>query len=109
MSDTAGVAPPAPENRAERMTKALVTRFAPDHVSVVNDSAQHAGHAGADGSGETHYSVTLVAGAFRGMSRVARSRKVHDALQAEFATGLHALALTLRTPEELTGGTVSPG
>ena len=50
--------------------------------------------------GETHYNVLLVSAAFRGMNRVARSRAVHAALAAEFAGGLHALSLTLRTPEE---------
>ena len=45
-------------------------------------------------------SVLAVADAFRGMSRVARSRAVHEALAAEFAGGMHALALRLRTPEE---------
>jgi BolA protein len=46
----------------------------------------------------------VVSPAFRGLSRVARSRAVHDALAAEFASGLHALALTLRTPEEAAEG-----
>jgi BolA family transcriptional regulator, general stress-responsive regulator len=44
--------------------------------------------------------VLLVSEAFRGMTRVVRSRAVHAALEAEFAGGLHALSLTLRTPEE---------
>jgi BolA protein len=56
------------------------------------------------GAGQTHYSVLLVSQAFRGMNRVARSRAVHAALAGEFgdveAGGMHALALTLRTPEE---------
>ncbi len=74
--------------------------FAPAVLQVTDDSARHAGHAGARPGGETHYTVLLVAEAFRGMSRVARSRAVHAALANEFASGLHALALTLRTPEE---------
>ena len=69
-------------------------------LRVVDDSARHAGHAGAQPGGETHYSVLVVAEAFRGMTRVARSRAVHAALAAEFSGGMHALALTLRTPEE---------
>jgi stress-induced morphogen len=67
---------------------------------VVDESARHAGHAGARPGGETHYAVLLVSEAFRGMSRVARSRAVHAALAAEFGTGMHALSLTLRTPQE---------
>jgi stress-induced morphogen len=44
--------------------------------------------------------VLLVSDTFRGMGRVARARAVHSVLEAEFAAGLHALSLTLRTPEE---------
>ena len=67
---------------------------------MVDDSARHAGHAGAQPGGETHFTVLVVAEAFRGMNRVARSRAVHAALAPEFAGGMHALSLVLRTPEE---------
>lgn len=87
-------------SRTARLEAALRAAFAPAKLRVVDDSARHAGHSGARPGGETHYSVLVVADAFRGMSRVARSRAVHEALAAEFANGLHALALTLRTPEE---------
>lgn len=87
--------------RADRIHAALTARFAPGALQVVDDSGQHAGHAGnPDGAGETHYTVTMVAAAFAGQSRVARSRLVHEALAEEFATGLHALALKLRAPGE---------
>ncbi|MGA9868075.1 MAG: BolA family protein [Acetobacteraceae bacterium] len=87
-------------NRAERLEAILRAGFAPAELRVTDDSAKHAGHSGARPAGETHYSVLVIAEAFRGMSRIARSRAVHEALAAEFAGGLHALALTLRTPEE---------
>jgi BolA protein len=87
-------------SRADRIESLLHERFAPQALSVVDDSAQHAGHAGAGPGGETHYSVTMVAEAFRGQTRLARSRAVHAALAGELAGGLHALALRLRTPEE---------
>jgi BolA protein len=87
-------------SRAARIQARLAAEFAPLHLSVTDDSARHAGHAGAEPGGQTHYSVLLVSPAFRGQSRVARSRAVHAALAEEFAGGLHALALTLRTPEE---------
>ncbi len=74
--------------------------FAPTVLTITDESARHAGHAGARPGGETHYDVLLVSEAFRGMSRVARSRAVHEALAGEFAGGMHALSLTLRTPEE---------
>jgi BolA protein len=91
-------------NRAERIRAALEAAFAPARVSVTDDSARHAGHAGARPGGQTHYSVEVVSPAFAGLSRVARSRAVHEALAAEFADGLHALALRLRTPEETARG-----
>ena len=91
-------------NRAERLHAALTQAFAPTVVEVQDDSAQHAGHSGAQAGGQTHYSVLLVSTAFQGVNRVARSRAVHSALAAEFGPaeqgGMHALALTLRTPEE---------
>jgi BolA protein len=91
-------------NRAERIRAALEAAFAPAQIAVQDDSAQHAGHAGARPGGQTHYSVTIVAQAFAGQSRVARSRAVHAVLDAEFQGGLHALALRLLTPEEAARG-----
>ena len=90
----------ATQSRAARLEAVLTNAFSPVLLRVVDDSARHAGHAGARPGGETHYSVLLVSEAFRGMARVARSRAVHAVLEAEFTGGLHALALTLRTPEE---------
>jgi len=87
-------------SRAARIEARLTAAFAPLQLAVTDDSARHAGHSGAQPGGQTHYSVLLVSAAFRGQSRVARSRAVHAALAEEFAGGLHALALTLRSPEE---------
>jgi len=90
--------------RAERLRSVLTDTFGPALLRINDDSAHHAGHAGAGAAGETHYSILMVSEAFRGMNRVARSRAVHKALDSEFgepsAGGMHALALTLRTPEE---------
>ena len=74
--------------------------FTPTTLIVRDDSARHAGHAGASDAGETHFHVHLVSQSFSGLSRVARSRAVHTVLQSEFDTGLHALALELRSPED---------
>jgi BolA family transcriptional regulator, general stress-responsive regulator len=91
-------------SRGDRIRAMLTQAFSPTVLEVHDDSAQHAGHAGARAGGQTHYSVLLVTAAFQGVSRVARARSVHSALEAEFgeaeAGGMHALALTLRTPEE---------
>ncbi|CAB3750628.1 BolA family protein [Paraburkholderia humisilvae] len=69
-----------------------------ESISVRDDSAQHAGHAGAAAGG--HYSVTIVAAAFAGKPRVARHRMVYDALADAMQRGIHALAITAYTPEE---------
>ena len=87
-------------DRASRLEAILRREFAPTALRVTDDSARHAGHAGARAGGETHYTVLLVSPAFRGQNRVARHRAVNAAVAAEFQTGLHALALVLRTPEE---------
>jgi BolA protein len=85
-------------SRAERIHATLTARFAPTQLVVQDDSAQHAGHAGAAVGGETHYTVVMEAAAFSGLNRVARSRMVNEALADEFTTGLHALALKLTPP-----------
>jgi stress-induced morphogen len=86
--------------RADRIEAIVRDQLDPTLVMVEDESARHAGHAGAQPGGETHYNVLVVAPAFAGQTRVARSRTVHALLAAEFAAGLHALSLTLRTPEE---------
>jgi BolA protein len=91
---------PSSSSRAARIEARLRASFTPAALDIVDDSARHAGHSGARPGGETHFNVTLVSAAFRGQSRVARSRAVHDALAEEFGGGLHALSLVLRTPEE---------
>jgi BolA protein len=87
-------------SRAHRIESLLRQAYAPTVLHVEDESHRHAGHAGARPGGETHYTVLLVAASFAGQSRVERSRAVHALLQQEFDTGLHALALRLRTPEE---------
>lgn len=87
-------------NRAQRIKDTLEATLAPAEVEVRDDSALHAGHAGARPEGETHYHVRVVSARFAGMNRVARTRLVNDALKPEFDAGLHALALTLRAPGE---------
>ena len=75
-------------------------------VLVVEDeSAKHAGHQGAKESGGGHYNVLIVSEAFAGRGRVARHKMVFEALTGEegetmTAKGIHALALSLHTPEE---------
>ncbi|BAJ81105.1 MULTISPECIES: BolA family transcriptional regulator [Acidiphilium] len=94
-------------SRSDRIRAILAERFAPGLLELKDDSAKHASHIGrmtgpghAPEAGETHYRLKMVAEAFRGMNRVARQRAVNEALKAEFETGLHALSLDLKTPDE---------
>lgn len=85
--------------RAERIRSSLAV-FSPQTLDVIDESAKHAGHAGASPSGETHYDVRIVSQAFAGLSRVERQRRVLAALDGEFRAGLHALSLKALTPSE---------
>ena len=87
-------------SRAERIENALRDSLAPVHFVLTDESAKHAGHAGARPGGETHYHLVMVSAAFEGQTRVARQRLVYRALDEEFETGLHALSLNLKTPLE---------
>jgi BolA protein len=90
-----------PQNsRASRIEATLRAAFQPVEFEIVDDSARHAGHAGAAPGGETHYTLRMVAAAFSGQSRVARSRAVYALLDDEFRGGLHALAMTLLAPDD---------
>ncbi len=86
-------------SRAARIEAALAAALAPVALSVEDESARHAGHAGAREGGQTHYRVRAVSERFRGLTRLERSRLVHSLLADEFACGLHALSLTLDVPE----------
>jgi BolA protein len=78
----------------EAMRARLEELLAPTLVEVIDESFQHAGHAGADGSGYgTHFRVRIASPMFAGRSRVARHRLVYDALQVFVDRGLHALAI----------------
>jgi stress-induced morphogen len=78
----------------------LTSAFAPIALQVVNDSGRHAGHASSPGTGESHFSVTVVSDAFAGKSRIERHRMVNVALADELAGKVHALAIQALTPEE---------
>lgn len=82
-------------NRAARIRSALELHFTPESLDVIDESDQHAGHAGAAPSGETHFRVRMRAPGFANLTRVARQRAVMTTLQSEFDSGLHALALEL--------------
>ncbi|MEL7130251.1 MAG: BolA family protein [Pseudomonadota bacterium] len=84
--------------REIRIRAILKQQFAPSELEVVDDSARHAGHAGAAPGGQTHFNVRIVSAKFVGMSRVAQQRAVNAALAEEFETGLHALSIKTAIP-----------
>lgn len=73
----------------------LQAAFTPDRLEVINESHKHSGHAGDDGSGESHFRVLIRASGFEGMNRITRHRAVHGALGKEMMTSIHALALDI--------------
>ena len=89
---------------ADAIREKLTAAFAPEWLEVVDESARHAGHAGAtrgDGSqGETHFQVRIVSAVFQGLSRVERQRRVYAALKDELAGPVHAFSLSALTPSE---------
>lgn len=90
----------APRPIVDEIRERLVAALAPEILIVSNDSAQHAGHLGDDGTGETHFSVEITAGAFVGRSRVQRQRLVNQALANLLRERIHALAIRARAPGE---------
>lgn len=70
----------------------------PTLVAIEDDSALHAGHAGARSGG--HYRLHIVADAFAGKSTVARHRMIYDALGDLMQQGIHALVIKAKTPDE---------
>lgn len=85
---------------ALEITQALTAAFAPTHLDVINDSDHHSGHAGHDGSGESHFTVVIESAAFAGQSRLARQRAVIAALGDIPGQRVHALAIRARAPGE---------
>lgn len=81
-----------------QLEAALRAALNPSDLQISDDSAAHAGHAGArEGS---HFSVRIVCSCFAGMGRLARHRLVYDALQNLMPQGIHALAIVARAPGE---------
>ena len=79
---------------AQALAQALRAQLAPTQLEVIDESAAHAGHAGANGTGAgTHFRVRIAAPVFAGKSRVACHRLVYDSLQHFIDQGLHALAI----------------
>ena len=85
---------------AAEIDQRLRAALAPERLEIVNDSARHRGHIGDDGSGESHFTVRIVASTFVGMSRLRRQRAVNAALADLLRERIHALAIEARAPGE---------
>jgi BolA family transcriptional regulator, general stress-responsive regulator len=81
-----------------QLRSALERALTPRSLEIIDDSARHAGHAGAREGG--HYHVTLVAEAFRGRSQLERHRLVYAAVAPLMKGSVHALNIVARSPEE---------
>lgn len=81
---------------ADRIRAKITQAFNPEHIEVINESHLHKGHAGDDGTGETHYKLMIVSKTFKGKSRVERQKEIHKVLAHELSTQIHALSITAK-------------
>lgn len=86
-------------DRAQTIHEQLTARFAPQRLEIIDDSHKHAGHASARGGG--HFTVRIVADAFRGKTPVQRHRLVYEALATLLQQNeVHALSIQAHSPDE---------
>ncbi|MCK5941149.1 MAG: BolA family transcriptional regulator [Planctomycetes bacterium] len=85
---------------AAEIRRRLEHALAPTRLTLRNDSDQHAGHAGHDGSGESHFSLVIESEAFAGCNRVQRQRLVYKALGELMQGRVHALQIQASAPGE---------
>jgi BolA protein len=85
---------------ADVIEQKLTAAFAPQSLTVEDESHRHEGHAGHRPGGQTHFRVYIVSEAFKGKSRVERHRMINGILAPELAGGIHALAIHAAAPGE---------
>lgn len=86
--------------RMDRIRTSLEAALAPSVLELTDESALHAGHAGA-ASGGGHYRLRIVSNKFDGLKLVMRHRLVYDAVHTMMHAEIHALAITALTPSEV--------
>lgn len=86
---------------AERIREKMMKHLEPEDLRLDDDSAKHHGHAGHDPRGESHFTLSVVSRRFEGLNRVERQRLVYGILAEELQDRVHALALQLKTPQEV--------
>ncbi len=92
-----------PAERVAAIEARLRTALEPEALALEDESALHAGHEGAK-SGGSHFRLRVISRKFEGLSKVARHRLVYDALHDLMKRDIHALAMTLLSPEEAAAG-----
>lgn len=88
-----------PSEEFEALLRERLAPLNPLHLELIDDSARHAGHAGAR-SGGGHYRLRIVSAAFSGQSTLTRHRLVYDALGELMRSKIHALSINTLTPDE---------
>ncbi len=78
----------------QKIENKLRAAFSPEALTVTDESALHAGHAGAPDGGQSHFHVEISATALAGLSRLERQRAINKALAEELAGPVHALRMT---------------
>lgn len=86
--------------KATQIREALEKALSPLQIRILDESAHHAGHAGANAGGESHFRLEITASQFTGLNRVARHRLIYAALGNAFSEGLHALQIIAKAPGE---------
>jgi BolA protein len=87
-----------PTQRADIIERKLRDYLGAEHVDVIDDSARHVGHVGADGGG--HFRVRVISSRFEGRSRIQKQRLVYEALADMMTHDIHALQMETLTPSE---------
>lgn len=87
-------------NMDDLIEKSVCEALEPVRFELINESYKHVGHAGDDGSGQTHYKLMVVSPIFEGCGRVQRQRLVNNLLDGCFSNGLHAVSMKLLSPSE---------
>lgn len=87
--------------KIEKQLQDIVEKdFNPVRYELINESDDHIGHAGHDGSGDSHFKLIVVSEMFDGYNRIQRHRLMHAAVDHLYSSGLHALSIKLITPAE---------
>lgn len=94
--------------RLDLIRERLIEAFEPIDLTILDESDQHVGHAGAEESGGGHFNVYIVSQAFEDKSAIERHRLIYVALGDAMATEIHALSIEAKTPEETRPSSESP-